>query len=96
MTIYDYMCDVLHIEACIDCPNFRNWECKGDHSHGDRGCLTLLHVTSEDLCSGTHPFIRELRSALNDYLDCLKKQEILSAEEKQVLNLLTGEKRTPI
>ncbi len=60
MTIYDYMCDVLHVEACIDCPNFKNFECKGDYAHGDEQCLAYHNVTSEDLKNGTHPTMRLL------------------------------------
>lgn len=55
MTIYDYMCDVLHIEACVDCPNFKNWECLGNYSQGDKQCLESLNVTPEDIINGEHP-----------------------------------------
>lgn len=55
MSIYDYMCDVLHIEACVDCPNFKDWKCIGDYSQGDKQCLASLNVTREDIINGEHP-----------------------------------------
>lgn len=64
MTVYNYMCDVLHIEACVDCPNFKDWECKGDFSQGDAGCLAYHNVTAEDVKKGTHPMMR-LRAEMN-------------------------------
>ena len=63
MTIYDYMCDVLRIEACVDCPNFNKsrWECPGDYTQGDAQCLASLGVTAEDLANREHPNARQLR-----------------------------------
>lgn len=65
MTTYDYMCDVLHIEACTDCPNFKNWECIGDYSQGDKQCLKSLNVTDEDIEQWEHPNRRMNRELQN-------------------------------
>lgn len=68
MTIFDYMCDVLHVECCADCSYFKNWECVYGYDHGDPGCLEKLGVTREDVINGVHPFERlqaELRATIN-------------------------------
>ena len=75
MTIYDYMCDVLHIEACIDCPNFKNWECIGGYSQCDYQCLQSLNVTAEDIENWEHPNIRIWRKMQKDIEETRKKLE---------------------
>lgn len=59
-TAFDYLCDVMHIEACIDCSYFdkNRYECQRGFDFASVNCLALLGIQWEDVINQEHPFLR--------------------------------------
>lgn len=63
LAAFNYLCDVMHIEACIDCPYFNKniYECQKDYNFASVDCLKLLGIQWEDVIHQEHPFLRMQR-----------------------------------